>query len=294
MNAGPSGFKGAPVSKGLLIAAASSSILLQAARVSRRRVPLLIDIFTQVFVFRHPGELIFGAALLYYTRLFERQFGSNKYGSFVVATCGISYLLEMAAASLLRIPSASGPYPIIFASLVPFVLDVPPLHNLQVFGWRATDKSFVYVAALQLLLSAPKKSLVAGLCGLLAGILYRTNFMGIGDLKLPLVVTEFFSNTLGLGRVLQGAPTGVGHAAQQQQQQQPRQQQSGGTVPSTRPAGPPPGGMFHTQPQLGSGRVEASREAVQQLVAMGFDEAQASAALSRSNNNVELALQYLL
>ncbi len=42
------------------------------------------------------------------------------------------------------------------------------------------------------------------------------------------------------------------------------------------------------------GRVEPAREAVQQLVAMGFDENQASAALARSNNNVELALQYLL
>lgn len=89
---------------------------------------------------RHPGELIFGAALLYYTRLFERQFGSAKYGSFVLTACGISYLLEVAAASLLGLPSASGPYPIIFASLVSFVLDVPPLHRLNVFGWRATDK----------------------------------------------------------------------------------------------------------------------------------------------------------
>ena len=51
-------------------------------------------------------------------------------------------------------------------------------------------QSFVYVAALQLLLSAPKKSLVAGLCGLLAGVLYRTNFMGIGDLKVCLAGGE--------------------------------------------------------------------------------------------------------
>ena len=91
-------------------------------------------------MFRHPGELIFGAALLYYTRLFERRLGSAKYGSFVAAACGAAYFLEMLAGSLLRLPAASGPYPVIFASLVSFVLDVPPLHNLQVFGVRATDK----------------------------------------------------------------------------------------------------------------------------------------------------------
>lgn len=42
------------------------------------------------------------------------------------------------------------------------------------------------------------------------------------------------------------------------------------------------------------GRVEPSPEAVQQLVAMGFNEAQAADALARSGNNVEMALQYLL
>lgn len=128
------------MTKGLLVATASSSLLLQAAKVSRRRAPLLVDLFTQGFVFRHPGELIFGTALLYYTRLFERQFGSAKYGSFVAVACGLTYALEVAAASLLGQHSASGPYPIIFASLVQFVLDVPPLHNFQVFGWRVTDK----------------------------------------------------------------------------------------------------------------------------------------------------------
>lgn len=42
------------------------------------------------------------------------------------------------------------------------------------------------------------------------------------------------------------------------------------------------------------GQVEPSPEAVQQLVAMGFNEAQAADALARSGNNVEMALQYLL
>ena len=39
---------------------------------------------------------------------------------------------------------------------------------------------------------------------------------------------------------------------------------------------------------------EASGDAVQQLVAMGFDPARASAALQQSHNDVQTALTYLL
>jgi membrane associated rhomboid family serine protease len=43
-------------------------------------------LITSVFAFSSTTELIFGAALLYYFRVFERQIGSNKYAvsNFVV------------------------------------------------------------------------------------------------------------------------------------------------------------------------------------------------------------------
>ncbi len=63
----------APVTKALCAVTVSSSILLQAARAARRPVPAHVAAFEQLFVFRHPGELLFGAGLLYYSRLFERQ-----------------------------------------------------------------------------------------------------------------------------------------------------------------------------------------------------------------------------
>jgi len=51
----------------------SSSILLQVARAARRPVPAYVAAFEHAFVFSHPGELLFGTGLLYYSRLFERQ-----------------------------------------------------------------------------------------------------------------------------------------------------------------------------------------------------------------------------
>lgn len=45
-------------------------------------------------------------------------------------------------------------------------------------------QAFVYVAALQLLLSASRRSMVAGVCGLIAGVLYHVNFMGIREFRV--------------------------------------------------------------------------------------------------------------
>ena len=103
-------------------------------------MPLLVDGFTHVFVFKHPGELLFGTALLYYFRIFERQYGSAKYGSYAVATLGISYVLQALLAVAFGRHAASGLYPLLFSNLVSFLLDVPALHKFAVLGFRMTDK----------------------------------------------------------------------------------------------------------------------------------------------------------
>ena len=82
MQAGPAGFQGAPVTKALLAVVGSSSLLVQTAHGLRRRVPRGVGVFVDLFVFRHVGELIFGGALLYYFRVFERQNGPSKCGHF--------------------------------------------------------------------------------------------------------------------------------------------------------------------------------------------------------------------
>lgn len=44
---------------------------------------------------------------------------------------------------------ASGPYALIFASFVPFYLDIPVSTRFRVFNIQFSDKAFIYVAGLQ-------------------------------------------------------------------------------------------------------------------------------------------------
>ena len=45
-------------------------------------------------------------------------------------------------------------------------------------------QAFVYLAGIQLLSSSSLRSVLAGGCGLLAGLAYRYNFLGIKRLKV--------------------------------------------------------------------------------------------------------------
>ena len=45
----------------------------------------------------------------------------------------------------------SGPYGVIFSSFVPFYLDIPVSTRFRVFGLRFSDKSFIYLAGLQVI-----------------------------------------------------------------------------------------------------------------------------------------------
>lgn len=133
------------------------------------------------------------------------------------------------------------------------------------------------------MLSSPPRSVVAGTCGLAAGLLYRLNVLGMQRWRLPAAVADLFASTVG--RVLVGPgpqqQVFVTPTAAQQQAAAAQQQQGYG-------------------PAAGGGRGAAARaaepapELVQQLVAMGFDEGSATQALRQSGNNVEAALQYLL
>nr|GMD57801.1 rhomboid-like protein 20 [Ipomoea batatas] len=88
MNGGPSGFNNAPVTRALVIACALFTIVFGIQGRSSNLGWSYQDIFKKlqlwklivsVFAFSSTPELIFGAYLLYYFRVFERQIGSNKY-----------------------------------------------------------------------------------------------------------------------------------------------------------------------------------------------------------------------
>lgn len=46
----------------------------------------------------------------------------------------------------------SGPYGLIFASFIPFYLDIPVSTRFRVFGVNFSDKSFIYLAGVQVII----------------------------------------------------------------------------------------------------------------------------------------------
>lgn len=150
--------------------------------------------------------------------------------------------------------------------------------------WQA----FIYLASIQLLFSAPPATVLAGGCGLLAGLLYRLNFLRVQRLRLPAAVVELFSSTFGRVLAGPGQPQQVFVTPAAAQAQQAAAAAGGGFAPYAGRQGQA------VQRSGGGAAVEPSPEAVQQLVAMGFDEQQARGALRQTGNSVEAALQYLL
>ncbi|KAK3159914.1 hypothetical protein QOZ80_1BG0052700 [Eleusine coracana subsp. coracana] len=215
---------------------------------------------------------------MYYFRVFERQIGSNKYSVFCLFSITVSSLLEILSLVLLKDTNyisslASGPYGLIFASFVPFFLDIPVTSRFRVFGLNFSDKSLIYLAGLQLLLSSWKRSLIPGVFGLVAGSLYRLNVFGIRKMKLPQIISSFFS------RYFASSSGSTSRHSRSLVRNTPSQ--TGRTV--------------QNQPSTGfAATIEPPESSVAMLVSMGFDGNAARQALMRARNDINAATNILL
>ncbi|KAI5663797.1 hypothetical protein M9H77_23120 [Catharanthus roseus] len=284
MNGGPSGFNNAPLTRTLLIACALFTILFGIQGRSSKLGWAYEDIFKKiqiwklvlsVFAFSSTPELIFGIYLLYYFRVFERQIGSNKYSVFILFSVVVSLLLEILALKIFKDPSlnvlASGPYALIFASFVPFYLDIPVSTRFRVFNIQFSDKAFIYVAGLQLLFSSWKRSLLPGICGILAGSLYRLNILRIRRLKFPEFIASFFSRLSWPSSGSSSPPA-------------PARTTLGNIPPY---AGRQVEGAF-------SSAAEPPEDSIATLISMGFDRNSARQALIHARNDINAATNILL
>ncbi|XP_022980682.1 rhomboid-like protein 20 [Cucurbita maxima] len=286
MNGGPSGFTNAPVTRSFVIASALFTIFfgIQGRSIklglSYQDVIVKLRIWklvTSVFAFSSTPELMFGLFLLYYFRVFERQIGSNKYSVFILFSIITSLLFEVLAISLLKDPAAnlvtSGPYGLLFASFVPFFFDIPVSTRFRVFGVRFSDKSFIYLAGLQLLLSSWRRSILPGICGILAGSLYRLNVFGIRKAKFPEFVSSFFSRfSLPSAGNPPAAPT----------------RNVRGNMPSF------VGRQVERSHPPVPTATEPPENSIATLVSMGFDRNSARQALVHAGNDVNIATNMLL
>lgn len=287
MNGGPSGFNNAPITRTFVIASLLFTILFGIQGRTNKLGFSYLDIFKKlqlwklvvsVFAFSSTPELLFGIYLLYYFRVFERQIGSNKYSVFILFSVTVSLLLEVLALFLLKDPSfnilTSGPYGLIFSSFVHFYFDIPVSTRFRVLKFRFSDKSFIYLAGLQLLLSSWKRSIIPGICGILAGSLYRLNVFRIRQMKFPEFIASFFSRftwpsmgnapTAPTRNVLGNAPSFAG-----------RQVERNYPVPL-------------------SATIEPPEDSIATLVSMGFDRNSARQALVHARNDINAATNILL
>ncbi|XP_047324433.1 rhomboid-like protein 20 [Impatiens glandulifera] len=295
MNGGPSGFNNAPITRTFIIGCALFTILFGIQGRSNKLGLSYQDIFKQlrpwkllasIFAFSSTPELMFGLYLLYYFRVFERQIGSNKYSVFILFSIFGSLLFEVLTLALLRGSSlnmiSSGPYGVLFSSFVPFFLDIPVSTRFRVFGLHFSDKSFIYLAGIQLLLSSWKKSIVPGICGILVGSLYRLNILGIRRLKSPDFIASFFSR-------LSFSSTGSTPSAA------PSRHVLGNLPPYThRQAQSNNNNYQEVSSSSSAPTIEPTEESIATLVSMGFDMNHARQALVQAGNDVNAATNILL
>uniref|UniRef100_A0A6N2NJ97 UBA domain-containing protein n=1 Tax=Salix viminalis TaxID=40686 RepID=A0A6N2NJ97_SALVM len=285
MNGGPSGFNNAPVTKTFVIASSIFTIFsgikggpdkLGLSYQDIFRNPRLWKLILSVFAFSSTPEMMFGLCLLYYFRVFERQIGSSKYLVFILFSVIVSLLFEVFAVALLKDPSAnlltSGPYGLIFASFVPFYFDIPVSTQFHVYSVHFSDKSFIYLAGVQLLLSSWKRSILPGICGILAGSLYRLNLFGIRKAKFPEFTASFFPR---LSWPSMGSPRGA-------------------TTRNVTGSAPSHAGRHRTSPAPMAPSTEPPQDAIATLVSMGFDRSSARQALVQSRNDINIATNILL
>lgn len=215
--ASSTGFYHAPLSKGLLVLTGTASLFNILFTSSTRnllpntpwiqivRSSKLWQILSSSFYYSSTRNLLCGSFLLYSFRVFERRFGSKKYASYIFGTTVITIGLQLTTISALKylghevgLPPP-GLFGMVFATLVQYFCDVPAADAVMFLGVPISGKIFTYSIALQMLLSS-KESLLAGVCGMVAGIIYRFNLFRVQRwLKLPdslsSVVARMFGNT---------------------------------------------------------------------------------------------------
>lgn len=272
---GPSGFYNAPVLKSITFLVAGLSLVVNAFGYKKAlsignivNTSQLWRLFPSYFFFSSPLEAALGILFLYHFRIFERQMGSAKFAAFVVSTCLINNLMSLAF--IVLVPTrgiASGPYGLIFSLLTQYYFEVPSTYRFRIFGFSAGDKLLAYLLSLQLLGTQFPASLVSGLSGIVAGIIYRSEILFVGRLTTP-------------------AP--LAHIAQRWLlpllQQPPRRIPLNVNLPNIPQ-------HHRTQQAIG---VHPPESAVAALMDMGFSREEAQLALTQANNDPELAAALLL
>ncbi|CAI2167811.1 9144_t:CDS:2 [Funneliformis geosporum] len=190
------GFHNAPVTKGLLICIGGCSLASYLLDI-RSSFPLQLThnelwrLITSHSILTTSGEFFFGSIVMYNLRVIERQFGSSKYAAFFFVSSALSTILEVGALAIGKrfgvtfIPA--GPYGFIFATLYQYNRIIPFTYQYRAFGYMYC------LGVIPFLYFQYPSSIIAGICGLLAGAIYRSGFLKLNKLRFPKIISRFVS-----------------------------------------------------------------------------------------------------
>lgn len=236
-----SGFYKAPVTKGILGSILLTSCALNTPILAHVRHYVFYDasdvldrgefwrLITSKVSFLDMKDLVCGSLLIYYFRIFERRYGSQKYASFLLAASTVTMLLELASLYAMRhfeVPLSvfpSGPYALVFSLFVNYLLDIPRVTQSYIMGIPVTGKTLTYLLGLQVI-STSKETAICGMCSLVAGVLCRWNVLFVRSLiRVPDWMARLCTTTVG--RLLkssapQEGPLPMGATLDIQRQQQ--------------------------------------------------------------------------
>lgn len=268
--------------------------------------------------------------LIYNFRIFERRYGSRKFASFLlgswVLSAAVDFLLVEAVRYAFGITAArhlpSGFLAPVFALFVPFYCSIPKVQVTQILGpLSITNKTLIYILGLQLFTSGSYIWIVA-ISGLISGICYHSRMLQVDRLlHVPPWVARFFSCTLepvfSSSEPATENHVGMGATVDIQRQQRMelldrqlmisqlaqarRQRQEQGGMINWNRLFPPLRQRRNTHSQDGRRPeqpapppLEVSEEQVARLMEMGFSRGDALEALRASNNDLNVATNFLL
>ncbi|XP_074155541.1 ubiquitin-associated domain-containing protein 2 isoform X2 [Sminthopsis crassicaudata] len=268
--------------------------------------------------------------LIYNFRIFERRYGSRKFASFLLGSWILSALFDLILVEAIQysfgitastLPSGFlGP---VFALFVPFYCSIPRVQVTQFLGqFSITNKTLIYILGLQLLTSGTYIWVVAT-SGLIAGMCYTNSVLKVHQvLCIPRWMAKLFSWTLepifSSSEPTNEARIGMGATVDIQRQQRMelldrqlmlsqfahmrrQQQQQGRRInwnrffPHIRQRRNANVRAFRlSEQEVAAPPLEVSEEQVARLMEMGFSRVDALEALRASNNDLNVATNFLL
>nr|XP_006115518.1 ubiquitin-associated domain-containing protein 2 [Pelodiscus sinensis] len=267
--------------------------------------------------------------LIYNFRIFERRYGSRKFSSFLLGSWMLSALFDLLLVEVVQYAFGitisslpSGFLAPVFALFVPFFCSIPRMQVTQILGqFPITNKTLVYILGLQLITSDSYIWIVA-VSGLISGMCYNSSVLKVHQvLCVPSWLAKIFSWTLepifSSAEPSNEIRVGMGATVDIQRQQRMElldrqlmmsqfaqmrlQRQHQGRLINWNRLFPPLRQRRNANyqdnrhsDQEAPPPAEVSEEQVARLMEMGFSRVDALEALRASNNDLNVATNFLL